>query len=326
MIAVLLTILSWNGFAQENKIPEIVPGSCTIFSAAIGDNVLFGNNEDATDSNTCYWTEPGDDENYGCLYLGFEQHLGPEYGSLQGVYNSLQGGINEKGLCFDANSLPGLKLNPHAELPSPPTLAPPNEKYATWVAVTILRKAATVEEAIEIASKYQRHNWDMMKTDTLKYQLHFADAKGDVVIISADTLGELSFTRKKHEEKYLVSTNFNIADPKNAWSYSYPCWRYDKAVAMLDKLRDENDLTVDYFKAILDSVHFEYSMSHTLYSNIFDLPNGIIYLYYWHQYDEVAKLNIIEELGKGENKVFLKDLFSHETIEKAEVASKNYKY
>jgi hypothetical protein len=311
LLGTALIILIWIAFKHANIEKQIlnpIPGFCTIFSAAIGDKVLFGNNEDGNNPNICYWTEPGDDENYGCFYLGFEN-------------DALQGGINEKGLCFDANSVPGSKLNPHAELPCPPMAPPPYEKYSIWAPVTILRKAATVEEAIKIASMYQRHNWDR-KSSILSYQVNFADAKGDAVIISAGSDGELVFTRKKTEKKYLVSTNFNIVNLKNPQVNS--CWRYNKAVEMLDKMKNENDLTVDYFKTILDSVHLNETNSHTLYSNILDLRNGIIYLYYWHQFDEVVKLNVIEELGKGKKTVYLKDLFSQETINKAEAASKKY--
>ncbi len=293
---------------KEELVADSVPGSCTIFSAAIGEKVLFGNNEDYKNPNTCYWTEPGDDENYGCLFLGFEN-------------NQLQGGINEKGLCFDANSLPGSALNPHPELPCPPIAPPPYEKYTVWAPVTILRKAATVEEAIKIATKYQRSNWDR-KTSVLKYQVYFADAKGDAVIISAGPDGELTFTRKNPGKIYLVSTNFNIVNQKDAWVY--PSWRYNKAVQLLNKIHNEDELTVDYFKTILDDVHLEEPNSHTLYSNIFDLRKGIMYLYYWHQYEEVVIVNVADEIKKGKIIVNLKDLFSKKTIDKALVASQHY--
>jgi hypothetical protein len=308
-IVLILAILFISCRATDIKVvSDLVPGSCTIFSASIGDKVLFGNNEDYNNPNTYYWTEPASDDNYGCLYLGFEN-------------DALQGGINEKGLCFDANSLPGSSLNPHYELPLPPFAEPPYEKFTIWAPVTILRKAATVEEAIEIASKYQRQNWDR-KTSILKYQINFADAKGDAVIISAGKDRELVFTTKKLGEKYILSTNFNIANPKDAWVY--PCWRYNKAAGMLNKIQDENNLTIDYFKSILDSVHLEQANSHTLYSNIFDLRKGIIYLYYWHQYDEVAVLNVAEEIAKGKISVRLENLFSKETVDKALAEYKGY--
>ena len=308
-LPIIIIWISLKLSSRDKTCLNPVPNSCTIISASIGDKVLFGNNEDFNNPNICYWTEPGDSGNYGCLYLGFEN-------------DQLQGGINEKGLCFDANGLTGRALNQHSELPCPPMAPPPYEKYTLWAPVTILRKAATVEEAIVIATKYQRRNWDR-KSGFLSYQVHFADAKGDAVIISAGLDGELTFTRKKSEDKYLVSTNFNIANTKNVSVYS--CWRFKKATEMLDKINTEDDLKVEYFKAILDSVHLEEPNSHTLYSNIFDLQNGIIYLYYWHQYDEVIKLNVINEINKGKNLVYLRDLFSDRTIKNAELASQKYK-
>lgn len=309
---ILIVISIWIGlnhiFSRKMTF-EPVPGSCTIFSASVGDKVLFGNNEDYNNPNTFYWTEPAGDENYGCLYLGFEN-------------NSLQGGINEKGLCFDANSLPNSSINQHSELQTPPFAEQPYEKYTIWAPVLILRKAATVEEAITIANKYQRRNWDR-KSGNLGYQINLADAKGDAVIISVDKNGELAFTRKKEGDNYLVSTNFNRANPKNAWSY--PCWRYSKAIEMLEQIENENDLSVDYFKSILDSVHVEGANNNTLYSNIFDLKNGFIYLFHWHQFDEAAVLNIDKELTKGKITVSIKDLFSQETVDKALKEYQGYK-
>jgi hypothetical protein len=182
-----------------------------------------------------------------------------------------------------------------------------------------MKKAATVEEAIDVANLYQRENWGI----PLKYQIILADAKGGAVVISAGIDGELAFTRKKQGEGYLISTNFNRANPENA--YSYPCWRYDKAVEMLEKIEDENDLTVDYFKSILDAVHVEGASSNTLYSNIFDLRNGIIYLYHWHQYDEVVILNVEEQLARGKLCIRISDLFSKETVDKALAEYREYR-
>jgi hypothetical protein len=278
-----------------------VPGSCTIFSASLGDKVLFGNNEDYYKPKTYLWTDPATNENYGCVYLGFKDY-------------AHQGGINEKGLCFDANALPKSSMNPHAELISPPNYEPPYEQYAIWAPVLILRKAATVEEAIEIAKRYQRKNW-YPNAGNISYQLNFADAHGDAVVISVDKKGELAFTRKQKREHYLISTNYNKANPENA--LEYPCRRYTKAEEMLRAMKSENDLTVDYFKSILSSVHQEGIFSQTLYSNIFDLKNGIIYLYHRHQFDEEVMLNVEEELAKGETMTRIKDLFSKKIVRDA---------
>ena len=304
------TLIVFHEFKIRKKEIDPVPGSCTIFSASVGDQVLFGNNEDYNNPKTYYWTEPANNKNYGALYLGYENY-------------SYQGGINEKGLCFDANSLPDSKINPHAELTPAPFYEQPYEKYTIWAPVLILRKAATVEEAIEIAGKYQRGNWDS-KSGKLGYQVNFADANGDAVVISVDDNGELAFTRKKKTDTYLVSTNFNKANPKNA--FDYPCRRYTMAEGMLERLNKGNGLSVDYFKSILDSTHVEGSFTNTLYSNIFDLTNGNIYLYYWHQFNEVVVLNLGKELAKGKINVPLKDLFSKETVQKASKAYQRHDF
>lgn len=294
-------LIGFDKFPNRKSKDSHVPGSCTIFSASAGNSVLFGNNEDYNNPNTYYWTEPGGNGNYGAVYLGFENH-------------SYQGGINEKGLCFDANSLPDAKINAHTELATPPVHQPPYEKYTIWTPVLLLRKAATVAEAIKIATQYQRRNWES-NSGQLGYQINMADATGDAVVISVDQTGELAFTRKKKTDSYLVSTNFNKANPENA--FEYPCKRYTIATGMLANLNKANDLSVDYFKNILAATHVEGSFTNTLYSNIFDLSNGKIHLYYWHQFDESVMLQVDKELAKGAITVKIKDLFSKKTVDKA---------
>jgi hypothetical protein len=293
----IVTIQKLNSKSYTNP----VAGSCTIFSASVGNKVFYGNNEDFNKSKTYLWTNSSTDENYGCIYLGFKDY-------------SHQGGMNEKGLCFDANALPKSTIKLHLELKSPPNYEAPFDEYMMWLPVLILRKAATVKEAIEIAKKYQRKNW--YPTDgKVKYQLNFADATGDAVIISVDKYGELAFTKKGKGKSYLLSTNFNRANPENA--LEYPCKRYNRAKEMLEGIKNEGDLTADYFKAILESVHQKGIFNRTLYSNIFDLKNGIIYLYHWHQFDEVVVLNVEQELAKEDYMVRIKDLFSPKTVNNA---------
>ncbi len=263
---------------------EAAVGSCTIFTVSRGEKVLFGNNEDYTNPKTFYREVPAGNGNYGGVYFGFDNLWA-------------QGGINEKGLCYDWNALPPAALNKHPELR--PFVAQ-KIGFGCWA----LNKCATVEEAIELAKSYSLG-------PALKAQVHFADATGDAVVISAGADGELAFTRKPLGDGYLVSTNFNRANSGNA--HSYPCRRYDKAVEMLERIDDRSSLTVDYVRSILDSVHVEGSEINTLYSNIFDLRNGIIYLYHWHQFDEVLKLNVAEQLAKGSWVQKISDSFSSRT-------------
>jgi len=291
----VLTVSIFGVMLARNSSLEsaLVPGSCTIFAASFGDTALYGNNEDYNNPNTYYWVRPAGENTYGGVYLGFDNF-------------SPQGGINEKGLAFDYNALPEALLNPKPDLPN---------KGA--IMRKIQETCATVEEAITLAKK---HNWGR----SLKWQVLLADATGDAVVFSAGPDGELAFTRKSGGDGYLVSTNFNRANPKNTYKGSYPCWRYDKAVEMLEKIEDEEDLTVDYFRSILDAAHVETAVGNTLYSNVFDLKKGIIYLYYWHQFEEVAVLNVAEEIDRKPQLTRIRELFSDETVKRADEEFRNY--
>lgn len=259
--------------------------ACTIFTVSHGDTVLFGNNEDYTNPKTHYWVIPSEKGKYGGVYFGFDDFIP-------------QGGVNEKGLSYDINALPKANLNSHPELPKPDD----------WIVRIIMKKCGTVKEAIQMAKSY---DW----SDSLKWQIHLADPSGDAVVISAGPDGELACSRKPKGNGYLVSTNFNLANRKNA--YSYPCTRYNTAVRMLDAIDSPKKLTVDYCCSILDAVHIKGASSNTLYSNVIDLRKGKIHLYHWHQWNEVVTLDIAEQLAKGPQRGRISDLFSSETIEKA---------
>jgi len=270
-----------------------VPGSCTIFAVRRGEKVFFGNNEDWTDPKTIYWVEPAAQGQYGSVYLGFNR------------YNP-QGGINEKGLAFDFNALPKSSMKSHPDLPRRP--GP--------LINMIMQQVATVEEAMAILRRY---DWG----GAVAWQMLLADATGDAVVVSAGPQGELAFTRKSPGDGFLVSTNFNRANPDNRLG-SYPCPRYEKAVEMLGQIQTESDLTVEALRAIVDAVHVEGAGVNTLYSNVMDLRRGVIYLYFGHQYGEVVTLDVAKEIAKGSKPTPLRDLFSRQTIEKAEKEHQDY--
>ncbi|MGD2249347.1 MAG: carcinine hydrolase/isopenicillin-N N-acyltransferase family protein [Candidatus Methanofastidiosia archaeon] len=285
IMILIIAFIIWL-FSDQLRFPGATPESCTIFTVQYGDTVLFGNNEDYTNPNTYYWVSPSTMQFYGGVYVGYD-NFDP------------QGGINEKGLSFDYNALPKGVLNFKSGLP--PLHGNPG--------VIILRECTTVKEAIELAKSY---NWGT----SLRYQMHVADATGDAVVISAGPDGELAFERKEKGDRYLVSTNFNLAHHQKNERKGL-CRRYDTAVEMLEKIEDEHDVTVEYVTSILDAVHAEGAKSNTLYSNIFDLRNGVIYLYYWHQFHEGVTLNVADEIAKNADPTRIKDLFSQETVDQA---------
>jgi hypothetical protein len=250
--------------ACETCNEEFAPG-CTVVTVSKGVQVFFGGNDDYINPDSYYWVDPGNENRYGAIWIG--------------TPDNVQQGINEKGLAYDANGLPRFDTNPHPE--------------RQWVSVSytyypiqILHECATVEEVIEWANTHRWHSY-------MHDQMHFADASGDAVIISAGADGELAFTRKPPGDSFLISTNVNAANPSNG----YPNDNFDIASKALTQLLDkEGDLTFQDVTGVMDAVHVAGGSSWTLETLLADLPNGVVYLYYFYQYDQPLVLNLAEEL------------------------------
>ncbi len=266
-----------------------ISSGCTVFTIAKGDQVFFGGNDDWTEPDSYYWVDPGDEQNYGAIWIGYP--------------DDVQQGVNEKGLAYDANGLPRVDTNPHRER------EPVSGDYTAYP-IHILHECATVAEVIEWVNTHQWHSY-------MHDQMQFADASGDAVVISAGEDGELVFTRKPSGDGFLVSTNFNVANPSNG--YGYPCWRYDTATEWLSGLLSrETELTAQDATDVLDAVHTEGGSSWTLESMIADLPNGVVYLYTFYQFDQPLVLNVAEEIAKDPPSSMLSKMFPEEV--RAELA------
>jgi hypothetical protein len=116
-------------------------------------------------------------------------------------------------------------------------------------------------------------------------QALLADAEGNSVVINAGV-------KVIKKGNYQINTNFNIC---NVATGNYSCRRYDIANEMLSRA---TELSVPFFKAILDETHQEGKLS-TIYSNIYDLKRGIIYVYLFHNFNNVYVIDLKKELRKG---------------------------
>jgi tetratricopeptide (TPR) repeat protein len=105
---------------------------------------------------------------------------------------------------------------------------------------------------------------------------------------------------------YQVATNFVITNVKDE---NYPCTRYRIADKML---KNADDVSLDMVRAVLSATHQE-GQYPTIYSNICDLSNGILYLYNFHNFEEVAQFNLKEELEKGRKSYDIPSFFSVKT-------------
>ena len=273
----LITILQlWclSLFSQKQA-----PYGCTVITFSKGESVFFAGNDDYINPDSYYWIEPGDSSRYGVVWIG--------------TPDNPQQGVNEKGLAYDANGLPRVEVYPHRErLPVP--------GYYHNLCMQVMHECATVEEVIQWVNKHERFPY-------MHDQMHFADKTGDAVIISAGTDGEMVFTRKQSGDGFLVSTNFNVANPSNG--YSYPCWRYDKANELMGQLMDKEEaLSYKDVTNVMDAVHEE-SASWTIETLVADLVNGVVYLYYFYQYENPVIINVKDELANPREAGPLSKLF-----------------
>ena len=210
--------------------------------------------------------------------------LPPDEGKFGRVYFGFEnfiwsGGMNDQGLFFDALGV------------DQPVRVPRNGKpiYQGTLADKAMAECATVECVVQLFAD-NNTLWD-----TWYHQFMFGDATGDSAIIEP-----LTVLRK--EGQYQVATNFYQSQPVPEY---YTVNRYNTAVAMFESA---DAISVDLFREILDAVHQE-GGSPTVYSNIYDLKQRIIYLYHYYDYDNVVVINLDEELAKGEHSYDLPSLF-----------------
>ena len=201
IILILTLVIFFAAYYQPGK-------SCTIFTAVQGDTVLYGNSEDQHNPDPVIGFFPPSSEGYGSVHFGTT--------GADGQYN-FEGAVNDQGLAWDCNSTPRGKLDPDPNPGKPYYLDHPNFLYR------ITKKAATVDEAIRIAKYYHFG-------EVFIGQYHIADANGDAVVISAGPDGKVAFTRKDPGEGYLLSTNFNLAQPEKGpvdfrWETAQRDWK-----------------------------------------------------------------------------------------------------
>jgi hypothetical protein len=243
-----------------------------------GENVLVGNNEDSKIPFTRIWFIPAEKDRFGRVYFGYDNW-------------SPQGGMNDQGLFFDYFSVPRLKIKQSKKKP----------QFAGLFTDTMMANCETVGDVLEMLSEYNLE-WNP------KIQMFVVDKSGDSAIIEGETV-----VRKR--DSYQVVTNFRISripeDQRPCEAPAWSCSRYKKAKRML---LDLDAPTVAHFRTILKATHrSSYNIiGTTQYSNIYNLTNGLIYVYFLHDFDNEIIFNLSEELKKGHHYYDLPSLFGKE--------------
>lgn len=186
-----------------------------------------------------------------------------------------QGGMNEKGLFFDGLLLGGEKDPAPADKPV----------FDGNLIDEAMKTCANVDEVVELFAK-----WDFGYSYA---QFMFGDSGGKSVVIERDAV-------HRKEKDHQVVTNFRLSRQSPQES---GCRRY---AAATDVLAGTSDVTVDAARAALQAAQQRI----TVYSNVYDLVNGNVYLWLNHDFDTVAEFNLWDELEKGDRRMDLPDFFA----------------
>lgn len=249
--------------------------ACTFVSIANDNIVLVGYNEDGQDLRTKIWFIPATDKVYGRIIWGFDRTI-----------YAYQGGMNDKGLFADINSVAytGWKNDPEK----------PDLDQDTDMIDYILSNLASVDEVIEF---FKKVDIDLGYTMWV-----FADAKGSSVIFEWAN-DQLQIIRK--DQGYQICTN-NLQSPVSIPN-KYPCLRWEIADKILSV---KNSPSADLMRRVLSATCMQSYYCTTAYSTICDLINKHIYLYNYHNFEEVVIIDLNKELSKGESSYLIPDLFS----------------
>lgn len=207
----------------------------------------------------------------------------PEKGRYGRVYFGFdnfrpQGGMNERGLVFDGFATTPNEVKNSLDKPV----------YEGNLLDKFMSECATVDEVLELLDKY---NLKFMEP-----AMYFvADERGDSAIIEGDEV-----IRK--QGRYQIITNFYQSQVRNG---EITCDRYRIADAML---KGTEEISVDLCKRILAATHNE-GATPTLYSNVYDIKNRVVYLYHFHNFQNEVRIDFNAELARGRHSVDLPDLF-----------------
>lgn len=253
------------GVKLQKSVSSYYDGGCTVIYGVDEENVLGGNNEDFTDSETRIWFLPPEDGKFGRALVGYDNFI-------------WQGGMNDQGLFFDAMSIE-----------EPVGVEQGNKpKYQGSLPAKALQTCADVDCVLDLFNRYHAY-------DTWVFQFMFGDASGNSVIIEP--------YQTNHGGRFLVGTNFlqSIVD-ENSCRY---CDRYWTARSMFEK---SDSISVELIRDILNATQLEGDYP-TQYSTIYNLKDKLIYLYLFHNFEEVRIFDLNEELAKGYHVLSMENLF-----------------
>lgn len=224
--------------------------ACSGYKITQHGKTLMGNNEDSWRQTAHIRFEPATNGRFGVAYVGYaeKQHA--------------EGGINEHGLAYDAFTMP---YNP--DLPA----RDPNKPDFGYAHLhEIVQRYKTVDEVYAFLQTLNLHvlNGSPLFNGSM---IFFVDSTGRYLVAEAHalTLGD---------DPHFLIANFSIANTKDLSTVKMA--RYCRGAELV---KQGVDTSLAFCTALSDtmSVNRAKMGDGTLYTNVFDLTEGKIHLYFF---------------------------------------------
>lgn len=239
---------------------------------------MVGCNEDAWRTTSHIWFEVGQNNQYGAAFTGSRWDGENGYAP--------QSGMNEHGLVFSrlASYHPKLitsKFNNRIQITNP-----------TRYLKDILHSCKTVEDVKKYIEKYDQRYF-------IEDVFIYIERSGKYIIVEPYKI------LSGNDAKYVLSNFCPSITPKSA---ANKLERYKKGTSFLTS-KIETDL--DFCRKLSDTMHVcrEKIGDGTLLTSIWDSTNGVVNLYFYHQYDQTVQFNLTKELAKGNHILKIDTLF-----------------
>ncbi|MCC7233062.1 MAG: hypothetical protein IT242_08975 [Bacteroidia bacterium] len=248
--------------------------SCSTYKVTVGGKTMYGMNYDSWFSQPRIWFETN---GYGAVFTGANYQGGNDL--------TPQSGMNEHGLSF------GTLATPTPDKVKSFVNKKPIQSRSKYLK-DILHSCKNVEEVKAFIEEYDHST---LSNDVFIY----TDKSGKYLIVEPYEL------IPGNDNKYVLA---NFCPSTITDFSSIKQQRYVDGAAFL---KDKIDTSLAFCTALSDSMHVcrKKIGDGTLLTSIWDLSNGIVHLYFYHDYKHMVQFNLKDELSKGNHSYVIASLF-----------------
>lgn len=253
---------------------------CSMYKVTVGDKTMVGCNEDAWRLTSRIWFENATKKwNYGAGFSGSRFVGNNKFAP--------QSGMNEVGLAFSrlSASHPQMNLNQEGR-----------RKVITDPDLYLKDILHTCKTVVDVKQYIERYDHSYFSEDVFIY----IDKSGKYLIVEpySLTIGN---------DPHYVLSNFCPSVASTAEARNLARFRNGEDYLKKNKI----DTALSYCTALSDTMHVsrERNGDGTLLTSIWDLKDGIIHLFFYHNYDHHVQFNLADELIKGDHIIEIPTLF-----------------